>query len=422
MHSAAVSRGMRVAMPSAASALKIVLLAALLGVSSAAVVVNTHNGETFAYLKPHQTVPPSAKTASLATSENCICSDADPRSDDTLLVTYDCYHQALYGNCNATFMKDYLEELVQNDGYCQISCGRCKCCSAPWDVIQKTGSSRFLQAVAATNSSLEATLKRPGYTGTILVPSDAAFEAALAKYPGLLQDPAVLLQVLKFHILPPEPRTRGLWTSPFMAVGGTIFSLYDGTASIKSAKTALPAGLTAQGGVTGIKLTGPVNSATVVQSDLRACKTVVTTLDSLLWPFDPATRLSATADALSTLLGASGYALAPNAQINGTQVAAGDGNTQASVQACAASCAKASACNAWSYCPQMGGCRFPDGTTVNYGSCELLHSAEVAAGEGPAYGNSGFDEVPVISGWASQGVTPAAEKAPATNPVATAGR
>lgn len=86
------------------------------GVSSATVVVNTHNGETFAYLKPHQTVPPSAKTASLATSENCICSDADPRSDDTLLVTYDCYHQALYGNCNATFMKDYLEELVQNDG------------------------------------------------------------------------------------------------------------------------------------------------------------------------------------------------------------------------------------------------------------------------------------------------------------------
>lgn len=59
---------------------------------------------------------------------------------------------------------------------------------------------------------------------------------------------------------------------------------------------------------------------------------------------------------------------------------------------------------------------------VQYGSCELLHSAEVAAGEGPAYGNSGFDEVPVISGWASQGVTPAAEKAPATNPVATAGR
>ena len=42
----------------------------------------------------------------------------------------------------------------------------------------------------------------------VLVPTDAAFDAALAKYPAAMTDPALLQQILKFHLLPPEPRTK----------------------------------------------------------------------------------------------------------------------------------------------------------------------------------------------------------------------
>lgn len=42
-------------------------------------------------------------------------------------------------------MQSFLAELVFNDGFCQISCGRCPCCVAPAEVLQKLGANRFLQ-------------------------------------------------------------------------------------------------------------------------------------------------------------------------------------------------------------------------------------------------------------------------------------
>lgn len=84
-------------------------------VQAATVIVNPHNGMTFFYNEPHKTVPRDAEVASLETAVDCICSDADPR-DESLLVTTNCYHQALYGNCQAEFMSGALEELVEADG------------------------------------------------------------------------------------------------------------------------------------------------------------------------------------------------------------------------------------------------------------------------------------------------------------------
>ncbi|KFM27896.1 hypothetical protein F751_5461 [Auxenochlorella protothecoides] len=127
------------------AALAVLLGAVCLCGVHAAVVVNTHNGMTFFYNDPHKTVPRTATVASLETAEECICSDADPRSDDTLTVTYNCYHQALFGNCEAEFMKGALEELVESDGFCQMSCNNCTCCDSPYNVIEKTGNTRFLQ-------------------------------------------------------------------------------------------------------------------------------------------------------------------------------------------------------------------------------------------------------------------------------------
>ena len=38
-------------------------------------------------------------------------------------------------------------------------------------------------------------LSRPGWAGTLLVPTDAAFDAALAAHPAVMRDPALLQQV-----------------------------------------------------------------------------------------------------------------------------------------------------------------------------------------------------------------------------------
>ncbi len=73
----------------------------------------------------------------------------------------------------------------------------CTLCTAP-----------RLQALQVAQPSLLDQLSRPGWAGTVLVPTDAAWDAALAQYGAVLQSPALLQQVLKFHLLPPEPRTR----------------------------------------------------------------------------------------------------------------------------------------------------------------------------------------------------------------------
>lgn len=104
--------------------------------------------------------------------------------------------------------QSYLQELVYDDGFCEISCGRCPCCSEPTTVLKQLGATRFLQALDVAQPSLLDLLSQPGFTGTILVPTDAAWDAALAQHASLLQDPSVLQQILKFHILPPEPRTQ----------------------------------------------------------------------------------------------------------------------------------------------------------------------------------------------------------------------
>lgn len=217
----------------------------------------------------------------------------------------------------------------------------------------------------ATNTTLERMLRAYGLTSTILVPSDAAFDAALAAYGPALRDAALLTEILKFHILPPEPRTRGLWTSPFLSVGATVYTLFDGVANLKTAKKALPAGTTAQGGLTGIVISGPVNSATVVESDIRACKTFITIIDEVLLPFDP-TGIDASNDsgALGAALGAGTCSVVPNAQINATTLVQGGSNPQASPAACCASCAANAECNTWSYCGLAGGCRFPEGLVI----------------------------------------------------------
>lgn len=65
---------------------------------------------------------------------------------------------------------------------------------------------------------------------------------------------------------------------------------------------------------------------------------------------------------------------------------------------CCAACRRTSNCNSFQYCAQKGGCRFPDGSaSLPFGWCQLVHSGEVASGQGPTW--VGWNATtPVISG------------------------
>ena len=62
-------------------------------------------------------------------------------------------------------------------GYCQLTCGQCGCASTITQVLQKLQANTFLQA--ATQAGMKAQFDLPGFTATVLAPSDAAFTTAL---------------------------------------------------------------------------------------------------------------------------------------------------------------------------------------------------------------------------------------------------
>lgn len=62
-------------------------------------------------------------------------------------------------------------------GYCQLTCGQCGCASTVTQVLQKVQANTFLQA--ATQAGMKAQFDLPGFTATVLAPSDAAFATAL---------------------------------------------------------------------------------------------------------------------------------------------------------------------------------------------------------------------------------------------------
>ncbi len=62
-------------------------------------------------------------------------------------------------------------------GYCQLTCGRCNCAESVTQVLQKLQANTFLQA--ATMTGMKAQFDLPGFTATVLAPSDAAFATFL---------------------------------------------------------------------------------------------------------------------------------------------------------------------------------------------------------------------------------------------------
>ena len=62
-------------------------------------------------------------------------------------------------------------------GYCQLTCGECGCSRTISTVLQQLQANTFLQAAQTTG--LKAQFDQPGFTATVLAPSDAAFATYL---------------------------------------------------------------------------------------------------------------------------------------------------------------------------------------------------------------------------------------------------
>ncbi|GAB4817667.1 hypothetical protein N2152v2_004713 [Parachlorella kessleri] len=287
-----------------------------------------HDGMLFFNGAIRKSIPPNATVAGLdvaAQAVPCACSDGDPRSESSLLVDVDCFYQAYFDNCNASFMSSFLQELLGLDGFCQTSCGRCTCCTNPADVLTKLNATRFLQALEAAQPSLLDLFRHPGYMTTILGIS---------------------------------------YRTPLCSSRSSSSTYFRQS----------QCDVTAYGGLTGFQITGPINSATVLKSDIMSCKSYLNVIDTVLLPFDPAPL--ANGGGVASALGVPPQcSVQANGMINGsTTVLDGNANRQ-------------------------------------YGYCQLLHSPEVAEGQPPSYGDFGPVTVPLVAGYISS--------AP---PVAAAGR
>lgn len=64
------------------------------------------------------------------------------------------------------------------------------------------------------------------------------------------------------------------------------------------------------------------------QADVPACKSVISLIDAVLLPFDPAAPPANDAYAAAAMLGARGCGVAPNALIAGQEIKAGQANRQ----------------------------------------------------------------------------------------------
>ena len=184
------------------------------------------------------------------------------------------------------------------EGFCQISCDRCLCCSSASKIIQSLGGgSKFLQAVNSAQAPLNDLLSHPGFAATILVPTDEAWDAAMSRLSLNNNNnnnmDRMLNQVIKFHILPPESRRNALWTTPFMSLGPKMTTMYDGPVVLTSEKFPLPSNTTWRGGLTGFTISSPFTSAKVVKSDIPTCKGYINVIDSVLLPFDPSSNVTA---------------------------------------------------------------------------------------------------------------------------------
>ncbi|GIL50951.1 hypothetical protein Vafri_7026, partial [Volvox africanus] len=210
----------------------------------------------------------------------CGCSDVDPR--DSFLrakVDFSCFDQARWGACSQPFMLETPEEVPE--GYCQISCGRCPCCSTLDDVLKYKGLEMFRWMLSFSEESGKT--RMPGYMVTLLAPTDSAIWSALNRL-GYTSKEAVerdgsakgiLADIGRYHVLPPVEPLKATWTTPFMRGDVNMYTMLSGGKTV-SAK---------QDGSGKVIILSPKSSANIIEKDLYACKGYVEILDAVLVPW-----------------------------------------------------------------------------------------------------------------------------------------
>lgn len=206
----------------------------------------------------------------------CQCSDAEPRWYGSGTVVSSCLEAKRDGKCWDNIMFGGDSDLIP-EHFCQITCGRCSCCKDLYGVIEQYGGNEFLQLIDQEGET-KSFLQEAGNAATVLVPSNEAVQQALQKY-GALD----LKSVLQYHILPPN-KYNALWSTPFMSLGPEMETMNENAKPLKATKFALPANTTWEGGLSGFKISGANNEATVLQSDINACKGYITFIDQVLIP------------------------------------------------------------------------------------------------------------------------------------------
>jgi uncharacterized surface protein with fasciclin (FAS1) repeats len=201
------------------------------------------------------------------TIPNCQCSDIVPVYYAGARANGTCLSQVAQGNCNAPFMQTTATAEV-NDGYCDISCGRCKCCKTYAEMLPAVGSNLFLQMANA--AGLKANLTSPAYSFTILAPPDAAIMKYLAASGLTLQAALANLPLLRtivsYHILPNVPVLDAWWSTPFFLPGTVLSTLLGPTATIT------------------VNLKGKLNGVAMAMKDSPTCKGNVIPINAVLQP------------------------------------------------------------------------------------------------------------------------------------------
>ncbi|GMH37117.1 hypothetical protein BSKO_04990 [Bryopsis sp. KO-2023] len=210
-------------------------------------------------------------------SARCTCSDVQPRvAHDGPPLEEGCIEQRSFGKCEADFMFNTIVELEA--GYCQITCGRCDCCSTVEELALNLGLVELVTALQIAGMA-EDFLTNPGWMTSILAPQEGTLSSWLeqkgwtwASVEAEASQRDEMERMLSLHVLPPVQPMDSVWTTPFFLEGVVVPSL--------SQDHPLVAGRNPTTGQA--TLSGPVNTVTVLEGDKEFCKGFIHIVDNLL--------------------------------------------------------------------------------------------------------------------------------------------
>eukprot|EP00210_Caulerpa_lentillifera_P006039 g5771.t1 len=184
-----------------------------------------------------------------------------------------CFDQKAFGKCNEPYMLNTISELPE--GYCQITCGRCDCCSTFTELAEANGLTEFVLAMEA--AGLGDLLGNPGWMATLLIPTNQVLQDWRDSR-GVAWDELVLnkrlraelMETMKMHVIVPLASINALWTRPFFLDGVQLQSMSERHPDII---------VESQNGTVSFK--GPLNRIRILNTEWEACKGFIYTVDGL---------------------------------------------------------------------------------------------------------------------------------------------